>query len=85
MNNRLKLRSKAKTLEPIVRIGKNGLTEGTINEIKLQLKKKKLIKIKLLKSFVQDEDRKELARKISSLTDSEIIESVGFIIVLHKK
>ena len=85
MNIKLKLRSKAKTLEPIVRIGKNGLTEGTLNEIKLQLKKKKLIKIKLLKSFVQDKDRKELAKKVSSLTNSEIIESVGFIIVLYKK
>ncbi|MBW2984647.1 YhbY family RNA-binding protein [Candidatus Woesearchaeota archaeon] len=85
MISKIRLRSKAKTLEPIVRIGKNGLTEGTINEIKRQLKKKKLIKIKLLKSFVQARDKKELIKEIASLTNSEIIESVGFILVLHKK
>jgi RNA-binding protein len=85
MTGRIKLRSKAKTLEPIVRIGKNGLTEGTVNEIKLQLKKKKLIKIKLLRSFVQDKNKKELIKKIASVTNSEIIESVGFILVLSKK
>lgn len=85
MISKIKLRSKAKTIEPIVRIGKNGLTQGTVNEIRLQLKKKKLIKIKLLKSFVQGQDKKELARKIASLTNSEIIESVGFILALHKK
>lgn len=85
MISKMGLRSKAKTLEPIVRIGKNGLTEGTVNEIKTQLKKKKLIKIKLLKSFIQDQNKKELTKKIESLTDSEIIESVGFILVLYKK
>lgn len=85
MISKIRLRSKAKTLEPIVRIGKSGLTEGTINEIKRQLKKKKLIKIKLLRSFVQAQNKKTIIKEIASLTNSEIIESVGFILVLSKK
>lgn len=85
MINKLKLRSKAKTLEPILRIGKNGLTNGVIGEIKLQLKKNRLIKIKLLKSFIQDKDKKELVKEISELTNSEIIEFVGFTLTLNKK
>lgn len=85
MISKTKLRSKSKTMEPVVRIGKNGLTEGTVNEIKRQLKKKRLIKIKLLKSFIQEKNKKDLIKTISSITNSEVIESVGFILTLHKK
>lgn len=76
------LRAKAKILEPIVRIGKNGLSEASVNEIKKQLARKKLIKIKLLKSA---EDRKHLAKEIAEKTNSELIEAVGFIVVLFKR
>ena len=76
------LRAKAKVLEPIVRIGKNGLTDASVLEVKKQLARKKLIKIKLLKSV---EDRKLLAKQIAEKTDSEMIEAVGFIVVLYKR
>ena len=85
MNLKTELKLKAKSLEPIVRIGKNGLTEGIVNEMIRQLKKKKLIKVKLLKSFVQDRNKKELIEEISSATDSEVIDLVGFVVVLRKK
>ena len=76
---------KAKLLEPILRIGKSGLTQGVIDEIKIQLKKNKLIKIKLLKSFLEGKDKKELAKEIAQKTDSELINQVGFVVVLYKK
>ena len=85
MINKIKLKSMSKTLEPIVRIGKNGLTEGIIKEIKTHLKKRRLIKIKLLPSFIQEKNKKELIKNISTITDSEVIESVGFTVTLHKK
>ena len=85
MISKTNLKSRAKTLEPVLRIGKNGLSEGTVNEIKTQLRKKKLIKIKLLTSFIQDKNKKDLIKEIASLTDSEVIESVGFVVVLNKK
>ena len=85
MQNKVQLRSKAKLLEPVIRIGKNGLSEGAVEEIKKQLKKKKLIKIKILKSALISQNRKELAKELSEKTNSEIIEQVGLIIVLNKK
>ncbi|MGB9636673.1 MAG: YhbY family RNA-binding protein, partial [Thermoplasmata archaeon] len=39
---------KLNELEATVRVGKNGLTLSVINEIKKQLKKRKVIKIKFL-------------------------------------
>ena len=79
-----KLKEKAKSLEPVIRIGKNGLTENTIKEIKKQLNKKKLVKLKLLKAFISDKNKKEIAKEIAKKTNSKIIDLVGFVIVLYK-
>ena len=72
-------------IEPVVRIGKSGLTEPVINEIKKQLEKKKLIKIKMLKAFVSGKDKKEMAREIAEKTGSMLVHNVGFIVVVAKK
>ncbi|PIN78540.1 RNA-binding protein [Candidatus Woesearchaeota archaeon CG_4_10_14_0_2_um_filter_33_10] len=84
MLNNKKLKEKAKTLEPVIRIGKNGLTESTIKEIKKQLNKKKLIKVKLLRAFISDKNKKEVAKEIAEKTSSNLIYMVGFVIVLYK-
>ena len=85
VKERMALRSKAKTLESITRIGKNGLTENTIKEIDKLLKKRKLIKIKLLKGSMEKSDRKEITKNLVDKTNSELIEQVGFVVVLYRK
>jgi len=80
-----KLKNKAKFLEPTVRIGKSGLTQNIITEINKQLKNRKLIKVKFLKSALENTDKKQLAEQILENTDSILIEKVGFVIVLYKK
>ena len=79
------LTEKAKLLEPVLRIGKSGVTPGVIEEIKRQLKKKKLIKIKFLKPALADKDKKEFAKEIAEKTGSELINQVGFVIVLYRR
>ena len=76
---------KAQHIQPILRIGKSGVTEGLIEEIKRQLKKRKLIKIKLLRSALDGKDKKEMAQEIADKTRSELINQVGSVIVLSKK
>lgn len=77
--------AKAQLLEPALRIGKSGLTENVIEEIKLQLKKRKLIKVKLLKSFISSKDRKKIAGEIAQRTDSKLVQQIGFVVVLYKE
>ena len=76
---------KAKNIQPILRLGKAGVTEGAIEEIRRQLRKRKLIKIKLLKSALDGKNKKELAQEIADKTKSELIHQVGSVIVLSKK
>ena len=79
------LKQKAKIIDPIIRIGKKGLTEETIIQIKEFLKKRKLIKIKFLKSFLEDNDKKKAAEELCSKTGAELIDKVGFVVVIYKR
>lgn len=79
------LKEKGRYLEPVIRIGKKGLTKEIIIEISKQLKKKKLIKVKFLRSFLENNDRKEASKEIADKTDSKIIEQVGFVVVLWRR
>lgn len=79
------LKDISKGMEPILRIGKNGLTDGVISEINSQLNKRHLVKIKMLPAFLDSEDRKIIALKIAKKTDSKLVQQVGGVIVLYKK
>jgi len=76
------LRGKSHGLEATVQIGKEGITGPVIEEIKKQLKKRKLIKVKFLKSAGE---RSELAEKIVSVTGAVLVRSVGRVAVLYKR
>ncbi|AWR93461.1 YhbY family RNA-binding protein [Acidianus brierleyi] len=64
-----------------VRIGKNGITEGIINEIKRRLKDHEVIKIKI---GSKDKNRKEIALKIAELANAKLIEVRGYTFILSK-
>ncbi|MBN1156976.1 YhbY family RNA-binding protein [Candidatus Woesearchaeota archaeon] len=72
-------------LKPTLQIGKNGITPGLIDEINLQLKKKKIIKIKILKSALERTVRKQIAKELAEKSNSQLISLVGFVIVLKKQ
>ena len=79
------LKSKAMLLAPVIVIGKSGLTDSVIKEVKIQLQKKKLIKVKFLRGIVKEKGKKELAQELASRTDSKIITQVGFVVVLYRE
>jgi RNA-binding protein len=75
-------KTSANKLQPTVRIGKAGITDTIIEEIKKQLKRKEVVKIKLLQTA---KEYKTEARSIATQTESELIQQVGSIIVLYKQ
>lgn len=64
-----------------MRIGKKGITENIIHEIENVLNKDKVIKIKCLQ-VVPSESVKNIAKNISKLTNSRIVEIRGKTIIL---
>ena len=79
------VKNKTKIIESTVRIGKRGITNSLIEEIKKQLKKRKIVKVKMLNSFIKNKNKKEAATEIAIKTNSKIANMVGFTVVLSKK
>lgn len=83
--DKMQLRSKSKTMGPTMSIGKEGLTSSVVEEIKRQLRQKKLIKIKMLQALAEITDKKELAKKLVEETGGILIDHIGFTYVLADK
>ena len=84
------LKAKSKSLDPVVTVGKSGLTDSAIEQIRLVLKKKKLIKVKLLRSFVSEQKDEGLTIKQVGLNlcdklGAQLVDAVGFVVVLYKR
>jgi len=65
-------------------IGKKGLTENQIMEIEKQLKKKRLIKVKILKSALLNQKREQIAEQLAEKTRSRVVDVRGLIVTLSK-
>ncbi len=85
MEDIAQLRKNAKALEPVVRIGKSGLSDSVISEIKKHLEQKRLIKIKMLRSFIGTSDKKAAAQQLADKTNSILVQRTGLVAVLAKK
>jgi RNA-binding protein len=70
--------------KPTVWIGKEGATPQILNEISRQLDKKKIVKVKMLKTALKDEDTKSIASKIAQQTESVLIDVRGHTFILYK-
>jgi len=84
MDSRIRklLRSQAHHLEPVVLIGKNGITDGTIESIDRVLEAQELIKIK----FREFKDEKlSLSEKITELTNSQIVGVIGHTVIIFRQ
>lgn len=71
-------------LKATVQIGKKGMTEEVIEEIKAQLKKRKIIKIRFLKN-ADRENFKEKVESIAKKVGAEIVEIKGYTFILRKE
>jgi len=72
---------------PTVHVGKEGITAQIINEIAKQLDTREMIKAKILKTALQEEEAKNIATKIAEQTEAELVEVRGhtFLLYKHKK
>jgi RNA-binding protein len=74
------LKGRAQSLEPTLRVGKEGMKETLAEELKRQLKEKKLVKVRVLKGVVED-----IANKLADATGATVVEVRGKTIVFWKK
>ncbi|AAM02834.1 ribosome assembly RNA-binding protein YhbY [Methanopyrus kandleri] len=78
------LRARAVLLDPVVRIGKKGLTSGVIQEVDRQLEERGLIKVRFERNILRRYDRKELAEELARKVNAELIDVRGRTAVLFR-
>lgn len=77
-------RAKANTLEPIIQIGKEGISENLITQVDDALDSRELIKIRVhLETAPQTP--KEFAAALAEKTGADVIQVIGGVIVLYRE
>ena len=77
-----RLRTRAHTLNPIVMVGGNGLTENVQLEVDRALEEHELIKVKFA---VGDRDlKRELIKELVTVVEAELVQEIGNIAVLFR-
>ncbi|MBQ7444816.1 MAG: ribosome assembly RNA-binding protein YhbY [Clostridia bacterium] len=80
---RAALRAQANKMQAILQIGKNGIEENLITQVDDALTARELIKIKVLDTSM--EDPREVADFFAKELSAEVIQVVGFTVVLYRK
>lgn len=80
------VRHKLKDEKPTIWIGKDGLTPQLSSEIEKQLDKNKMLKVKILKSALQqDNTAKAIASKAAEQAGASLVEVRGHVFILYRR
>jgi RNA-binding protein len=86
MDRKLKeMRSKSKNITPNMLIGKNGLTDQVINNIKNELSNHTLVKLKILQAYISDKDKNKVFDELAEKTGARVVYKIGFTVTLTKR
>ena len=77
------LRSMGMTLEPVVQIGKEGVTPEVVESAREAIKKRELIKVKVLQN--SPEEVEGAIEKLAERVDCELVQVIGRCGLLYKK
>ena len=77
-------RAKANTLEPIIQIGKDGISDNLVTQVDDALDTRELIKIKVHLDTAPNAP-KEFANELAEKTGADVIQVIGGVIVLYRK
>ncbi|TWT08277.1 ribosome assembly RNA-binding protein YhbY [Planococcus sp. CPCC 101016] len=77
------LRSEAHHLDPIFQVGKGGVNEAMLVQIKEALEKRELVKISILQN--NEDGKEEVAHALAKGTKSQLVQLIGHTVVLYKQ
>lgn len=77
------LRSMAHHLTPIFQVGKGGVNENMITQIKEALEVRELIKVSILQNNL--DDKNEVAQDLATGAGAELVQLIGHTVVLYKE
>ena len=80
---RAQLRALGNALEPVMQIGKEGLTENCIEGIRLLLEARELVKITVLKT--SEKTAKEACREVCDILNANPVQVIGNRFIVYRR
>jgi RNA-binding protein len=77
------LKKKAHHLDPMVRIGKDGLTENVVRSLEEVISSRELVKVKILQNA--EIDKREVAYELALKSGCELVDIIGKTLVYYKE
>lgn len=77
------LRAEAHHLTPIFQVGKGGVNDNMIQQIKDALEARELIKVSILQNC--EEDKHDVANELAKQSRAELVQLIGHTVVLYKE
>ena len=77
------LRSEANEMDPLFQIGKNGISDGVIEQVDNALEARELIKVRALDNSLYT--AREAAEELAEECAAEIIQVIGNVLVLYRE
>lgn len=78
------LKAAAQELSSALQMGKSGITDGFVAEVRAHLEREPLVKVKMLAAAREAGDRKALATELAESCGATLIEVRGNTAVLYK-
>lgn len=77
------LRKQAHDLEPLVRIGKDGVTENLIQSILEAINSREILKVKILQNC--EKEKEEILEELLARDEFEVVGLIGRTIILYRE
>jgi RNA-binding protein len=77
------LRGLGHHLEPVIQVGKEGLTEGLVGALDAALEQHELIKVRLLESV--GADRRDVGAALAEAAEAELAQVLGRTVLLYRR
>ena len=77
------LRAQAHHLDPIFQVGKGGVNDAMIKQLRDVLEARELIKVRILDNC--EEDKNVVAQELAEGTRAELVQLIGLTVVLYKE
>jgi len=77
------LKKEAHALEPVVRIGKDGLSENVVKSLLDAIDSRELVKVKILQN--SDAEKRETANELALRSGCQLVAIIGRILIFYKE
>ena len=77
------LKKESHALEPVVRIGKDGLSENVVKSLLDAIDSRELVKVKILQN--SDAEKRETANELALRSGCQLVAIIGRILIYYKE